>query len=172
MAAKKSTGGERRSFWSRWVGSGRSCRYQRQEPESPRRPPLEFIVIREDEEDGKVLAAEAVTPPPPPVAPKNALLLMRCRSAPHNWSSSLSAVARGAVSLLPEPEPPTSEASEKGQLEVRNRRKKKNKTKGNWRELVASEQEEDEEEGMGWESHRPLVLARSRSDPARRWRAA
>lgn len=169
-AARKSKGSEKRPFWSRWIGSGRSCRYQRQEPESPRRPPLEFIVIREDEEDRKVLVAEAVTPPPP-VAPKNALLLMRCRSAPHNRASSLSAVARGAVSLPPEPEPPTSEALEKGQLEERNSRKK-NKTKGTWRELVASELEEDEEEGMGWESHRPLVLARSRSDPARRRRPA
>lgn len=157
-SAKKSKGGERRSLWRRWVSGGRSCRYQRQEQESPRGPPLEFVVIRE--------AEEAATPLPPS-PPKNALLLMRCRSAPHNGVSSLATVARGTVSLLPEHEPLASRTVEKGLGEAR----KKKETKGNWSERPAATDEE-EEEGRGSESQRSLVLTRSQSEPARRRRAA
>ncbi|WOL08483.1 hypothetical protein Cni_G17236 [Canna indica] len=182
-ARKKAKGGSGcggRSLWRRWAAplGGRSGGYQRREPDSPRGPPLEFIVINgeEEEEETRVFAA---APPP-----KDALLLMRCRSAPHNRASSLATTARCAVSPLPEQEPSATAARderEKWRGELRKKKQKKmNKPKGNERwspleaaaEELSEEDEEEEEEETGSESQRPLVLTRCRSEPATRRRAA
>ncbi|XP_064985787.1 uncharacterized protein LOC135625236 isoform X2 [Musa acuminata AAA Group] len=192
-ARKKPKGGGGRSLWRRWVPlGGRSGGYQRREPDSPRAPPLEFIVIKTDEGDEEAEAEEheeATRVFVPSAPPKNALLLMRCRSAPHNSATSLATSARCAVSSLPEhqlPPPPASargDEAESGHTELR--KKKKNKSNERWRDLAAAaaelsevdeeeeEVEEEEEAATGSESQRPLVLTRSRSEPAwRRRRAA
>ncbi|RRT64629.1 hypothetical protein B296_00024890 [Ensete ventricosum] len=173
---KPKGGGGCRSLWPRWASlRGRSGRYQRREPDSPKAPPLEFIVINADGEDEEEEHKEDARLFAAARPPKNALLLMRCRSAPHNSESSLATTARYAVSPIPVPKPG----------EVRKQKKKKKK-KTNERlsspaaaaELAEDEDEEEEEEeeeeegGTGSESQRPLVLTRSRSEPVRRRRSA
>lgn len=161
---KPKGGGDGRSLWRRWASlGGRSGRYQRREPDSPKAPPLEFIIIKADgedeeeehEEDARLFAAAR--------PPKNALLLMRCRSAPHNSESSLATTARYAASPLPEPKP--------GEVRKQKKKKKTNERLSSPAAAeLAEDEDEEEEEGTGSESQRPLVLTRSRSEPGRRRR--
>ncbi|URE15589.1 hypothetical protein MUK42_11826 [Musa troglodytarum] len=160
---KPKGGGGGRSLWRRWASlRGRSGRYQRREPDSPKAPPLEFIVIKADgedeeeehEEDARLFAAAR--------PPKNALLLMRCRSAPHNIESSLATTARYAASPLAEPKP--------GEVRKQKKKKKTNERLNSPAAAESAEDEDEEEEGTGSESQRPLVLTRSRSEPGRRRR--
>ncbi|RRT73492.1 hypothetical protein B296_00019477 [Ensete ventricosum] len=190
-ARKKPKGSGGRSLWRSWVPlGGRSGGYQPREPDLPRAPPLEFIVIKTDEEAEAEEHEEATRVFVAAAPPKNALLLMRCRSAPHNSVSSLATTARCAVSSLPEhqlPRPPASARGDEAESVHTGLRKKKKNNKSNerWRDLAAAaaelsevdeeeeEDEEQEEEATGSESQRPLVLTRSRSEPAwRRRRAA
>ncbi|KAG6511920.1 uncharacterized protein LOC121976208 [Zingiber officinale] len=166
-------GGLRRWLWRRrWGGvrSGRSGRYQeRKKPDPVKSPPLpEFVTCatkesdQEDSGEEKEERAAAACEEEPRASlssetasspPKNALLLMRCRSAPHNRASSL-ATARFAL-------PPAEEfvqqpaAGEEPAQEAE-------------AEAEAEEDHQVEDEAKGSESQRPLVLPRSKSEPARR----
>ncbi|CAL9210062.1 unnamed protein product [Musa hybrid cultivar] len=163
----KSGGGGRRSLWRGWarIRTGGSWAYKQRNPEPVRRPPpTEFVgdgkatPDREEVEDVEETAAPEQEETRVFVPPKNALLLMRCRSAPHNRASSL-ATARFAGPPLPAPEPPAAEQQEEA-------------TEASGRGEEQHQQEEgdaeDDVEARGSESQRPLVLPRSKSEPARR----
>ncbi|URE09698.1 hypothetical protein MUK42_04226 [Musa troglodytarum] len=151
--------GGRRSLWWRWAGvrSGGSSGYQQQKPDPfwpPPQPP-EFVGAGKapDREEDIDYKNEAIATPP-----RNALLLMRCRSAPHNRASSLS-VARFEVSSLPDPALPDDVRQGKAQQQ-----RQRQEELGPEAEAVTGTEEED----GGSESRRPLVLSRSNSAPARR----
>ncbi|KAJ8477807.1 hypothetical protein OPV22_021534 [Ensete ventricosum] len=189
---KRPTGrGGRRSLWPRWsrVRSGGSGGYQQQksDPVKPL-PQPEFITsvrVSDREEDGddkdeddeeaarhgektKVFEPLATATPP-----KTALLLMRCRSAPHNRSSSL-ATSQITVSPLLSPDspaaPPLEEVSggKAGDEELLQQQEQRTSSSGG--ALIHEEDEEEEQgdEAKGSESRRPLVLPRSKSEPAMR----
>ncbi|XP_020574441.1 uncharacterized protein LOC110020625 [Phalaenopsis equestris] len=81
------------------------------------------------------------------VPPKNALILMRCRSAPHNRSSALATRFFTAV-----------DAEDSGN-------KDDETVKGT---EVDEKHEEEEEEKIGCPSSRPLFLKRCKSEPAKK----
>ncbi|CAL9194084.1 unnamed protein product [Musa hybrid cultivar] len=174
--------GGRRSLWWRWAGvrSGGSSGYRQQKPDPfwpPPQPP-EFVGagkapdVEEDidynNEDRKEAAQEDDTRVSVPSAialpPKNALLLMRCRSAPHNRASSLS-VARFEVSSLPDPALPDDVRQGKTQQQ---QRQEERRSSGGEELVQEAEAVPGTEEDGGSESRRPLVLSRSNSVPARR----
>ncbi|URE49774.1 hypothetical protein MUK42_13710 [Musa troglodytarum] len=184
--------GGRRSLWPRWsrVRSGGSGGYQQQKPDPVKPlPQPEFITgvrVSDREEDGddkdeddeeaarhgeKTKVFEALTTATPP---KNALLLMRCRSAPHNRSSSL-ANSQITVSPLLSPDhpaaPPLEEVSggKARDQELQLQQQQEQRTSSSGGSLVREEEEEEQgDEAKGSESRRPLVLPRSKSEPARR----
>lgn len=163
----KSGGGGRRSLWRGWarIRTGGSGAYKQRNPEPVRRPPpTEFVgdgkvtPDREEVEDEEETVAHEQEETRVFVPPKNALLLMRCRSAPHNRASSL-ATARFAGPPLPAPEPPAAEQPEEA-TEASDR--------GEEQQQQEEGDAEDDVEARGSESQRPLVLPRSKSEPARR----
>ncbi|XP_074588699.1 uncharacterized protein LOC141844558 [Curcuma longa] len=168
-------GGRRRWLWRRrWscIQSSRSEEYkERKKPDPLKSPqPPEFITCATKEADkrgdseGKNGEAVAVREEPrvslssetTSSPPKNALLLMRCRSAPHNRASSL---ATGRFALPSDEElVQQSAAGEETTQEAA-------------AEVQAEEKHQvEDDEAKGSESQRLLVLPRSKSEPA--WRAA
>ncbi|XP_072997707.1 uncharacterized protein [Typha latifolia] len=99
------------------------------------------IRVQKDEET-KNFAPSGTTPPP-----RNALMLMRSRSAPHNREAS-SLATRIPIS-------PASKESEEEEEE------------GKSSKDIGELEEEEEEEEMRCSSSRPLVLTRCKSEPAR-----
>ncbi|RRT34770.1 hypothetical protein B296_00032715 [Ensete ventricosum] len=177
--------GGRRSVWWRWAGvrSGGSSGYQQQKPDRfwpPPQPPV-FVGAGEvpdreeeidyknkdqkevaQEDDARVSVPSAIATPP-----KNALLLMRCRSAPHNRPSSLSN-ARFEVSSLPDPVLPEDVRQGKAQQQQRREERRSSGGEELVQEAEAVTGTEEDEDGGSEESRRPLVLSRSNSVPARR----
>ncbi|WOL04630.1 hypothetical protein Cni_G13352 [Canna indica] len=174
-------GGRRQSLWRKWacIRSGWSARFRQRKPYPVRPPPppelVTFSIEAFDrEEDGGVEdekeeeATKALESSGTASPPKNALLLMRCRSAPHNRASSL-ATARFAVSPQPSPEPPSAPPLEED--EQRDERKMTNFANAGAALVQEADAESEQgDEARGSESQRPLVLPRSKSEPAR-WAA-
>ncbi|CAL9119101.1 unnamed protein product [Musa acuminata var. zebrina] len=173
--------GGRRSLWPRWsrVRSGESGGYQQQKPDpvkpSPQPELITGVRVSKREEDGddkdeddeeaarhgektKVFEPLATATPP-----KNALLLMRCRSAPHNRSSSLATSQITVSPLLSPDSPAASPLEEVSGGKARDQellQQQEQRTSSSGEALVHEEEEEEEEEqgdeAKGSESRRPL----------------
>uniref|UniRef100_A0ACD5ZP60 Uncharacterized protein n=1 Tax=Avena sativa TaxID=4498 RepID=A0ACD5ZP60_AVESA len=170
------------------VGVGVFCSVERDEAEEPG-------IKCEKEEDGETgdaaaeLVSSATTTPP-----KNALLLMRCRSAPQNRSSPLT--ARFAAADAPSPVQETADflveisATPPARASPSPRKPEmvpvESFDESKWHDMVASaaqeqneeearaeqerededDDEEEEAEELRCSSARPLVLPRCKSEPA------
>ncbi|XP_051208550.1 uncharacterized protein [Lolium perenne] len=167
------------------VGVGVFCSVETDEGEEPG---INSHTAEEVEEAGEVaeLASSATTTPP-----KNALLLMRCRSAPQNRTSPLT--ARFAAANAPSPVQETVEITPTASARASPSPRKpemvpvERDDDDKWQEMLASaaqeqqEQqearaaqedesddydEEEEAEELRCSSARPLVLPRCKSEPA------
>ncbi|XP_010920904.2 LOW QUALITY PROTEIN: uncharacterized protein [Elaeis guineensis] len=172
-------------WWRQWefsLRSGKTGRYQQrrsiEKDADLMKPPIEMVggggvfesdreeyrnddddeekLENEEEEDETRVFVSSATMTPP----KNALLLMRCRSAPHNRAPSLAA-NRFPVSVSPLPPSESKSSPAEKKMEVGDDEEEKegrNSSNGSSRDGG-----EEGEEGS-----RPLVLTRCKSEPARR----
>lgn len=121
---------------------------------------------KEEMEDAKVYVSSATTTPP-----KNALLLMRCRSAPqHHNRFAPSPVTTGDETMEvvrgKEAEKGMGVIMEKKEMEEEKRVESQKGSTTEGEEEEEEEEEEDEEEEMRCSSGRPLFLTRCKSEPA------